>query len=350
MHRWAINPAALRLVQGWSVGDKATVTDDREVLARFHQNHAALANIAGCTGRVTHVHGEHQVVVDFGEGRVRTIHSGCLEDRGREAVDALNANIVKYAAAGDTVGVERALVAGVVNRTGFVLLPEINSVAAALYKAIGNGHDKVVQLVLSHKPELVNTCHQDKTPLMTAAHEGHSLLVDMIISYGGNPTVADSCGDTAMHYAAIGRKTDSVLTLVNKGADVNMVNSSRRTAVHIAVMNRDVATLNALLKVGADVSLQDINGDTALHVAIIGRDHVTVDILLEVVTDLLTVNNRGHNCLHLAALQGDPHIVSRILAKDRTLVNIVTRDGLSSLQLAAAVAAPVAVTALMQVR
>ena len=148
---------------------------------------------------------------------------------GQKAVDALNANIVKNAAGSDTADVEGGL-AGVVNKMGFILLPDVNSVAAAMYKAIGNGHNKVVQLILNHKPELVNTCHQDKTPLMMAAHEGHSLLVDTVISYRDNLTVADMCGDMAMHYAASERKTDCIRTLVNKGADVKMINSSRRTS------------------------------------------------------------------------------------------------------------------------
>ena len=52
------------------------MTDSREVRARFHQKHASLDNITGCTRKVTHVHGENQIVVDFGKGLVRTIHSG----------------------------------------------------------------------------------------------------------------------------------------------------------------------------------------------------------------------------------------------------------------------------------
>ena len=60
-HRWAINPAALRLLHGHTVGDKVTVTTDRGLIERYHQNPAALDSVLGSTGTVTHVNsGEWQ--------------------------------------------------------------------------------------------------------------------------------------------------------------------------------------------------------------------------------------------------------------------------------------------------
>jgi len=345
-HRWAINPAALRVIHSLAVGQKVTVTSDREQLAKYHQNHVALENVVGVSGKVTHIAGENSIVVDFGEGKVRTIHQACLEGPPQQIdIEAINARFVKAAAANDMVAIEKSLV-GSPAKCGFVMVPDDASICSGLHKAVGKDYVGVVRTILKYRPGLINVPFQDKTPVMTAAHEGHFSLVDLLMTCGGDSSVADACGDRAIHYAAIGRKTDALLTLVNKGADVNATNNKKRTALHIAILNRDEPTAATLLKVGADVNVQDVNGDTPLHVAIIGRDHSLVNLLLENVTNLLICNNRGHNYLHMAALQADPAIIKKILSKDRAIVNIVTRDGLSVLQLAAA-ASPAALTPLL---
>ena len=77
-HRWTINPLALKLIQGYQVGDKVTITSDKAVIAKYHQNTAALDGFSGCTGTVSLVHSETSVVVDFGGGRVGAVHPGII--------------------------------------------------------------------------------------------------------------------------------------------------------------------------------------------------------------------------------------------------------------------------------
>jgi E3 ubiquitin-protein ligase mind-bomb len=54
-YRWAINPAALRVLHGHAVGDSVTLTADRRLVERFHQNAAALDGVLGCAGTVSQV-------------------------------------------------------------------------------------------------------------------------------------------------------------------------------------------------------------------------------------------------------------------------------------------------------
>ena len=81
-------------------------------------------------------------------------------------------------------------------------------------------------------------------------------------------------GDTALHYAAIGAKSEPILALVNKGmaawqyqcfknpitnfvgADVNYQNNDKRTALHIAVLNRNLDIVGTLVKVKSGFSFQ----------------------------------------------------------------------------------------------
>ena len=75
-HRWTLNPLAIQV--GCNVGDRVTVTSDKGLVERYHQNIAALEGFLGCTGTITHVHSENSLVIDFGNGRVGAMHQGIL--------------------------------------------------------------------------------------------------------------------------------------------------------------------------------------------------------------------------------------------------------------------------------
>jgi E3 ubiquitin-protein ligase mind-bomb len=120
--------------------------------------------------------------------------------------------------------------------------------------------------------------------------------------------------------------SEAVLTLVNKGAEVNSVNKERRTALHIAVVNRNIDLVSTLLKVGADVNIQDVHGDSPFHLALLHGDHALISLLIDGAA-FLSCNAKGHNSLHIAAIRGDVLAIKKILKKDRTIINIVTRDG-----------------------
>eukprot|EP00092_Neocalanus_flemingeri_P028989 GFUD01031472.1.p1 GENE.GFUD01031472.1~~GFUD01031472.1.p1 ORF type:complete len:938 (+),score=300.01 GFUD01031472.1:38-2851(+) len=331
-HRWAINPAALRIVHGHSVGDKVSVTGDRVKVAKY-QNPSALESVVGCSGVITLIHSEASYVIDFGEGKVMTIHPGCLEPP-KEQDDRLTVNLrcVKAAVSGDQVAVESFLT-GSYSKSDFVIIPDNTTITTSLHKAVGKGHLNVVVIILKYRSSLVNDKLEDKTVLQIAAHEGHSMIIDWLMQFGANPALGDQTGDQALHYSAIGGKTEAVLTLVNKGADVNCVNSNRRTALHIAVVNRNVELVSTLLKVGADVNIQDVNGDSPFHLALVHGDHTLIDLLIDGVS-FLACNGRGHNSLHIAAVRGDVLALRKILKRDRTIINIVSRDGQPALHLA----------------
>ena len=54
------------------------ISSDRSKVGRY-QNPAALESVLGCRGVVKLVHSDTSVVIDCGEGKVATIHPGCIE-------------------------------------------------------------------------------------------------------------------------------------------------------------------------------------------------------------------------------------------------------------------------------
>jgi ankyrin repeat protein len=155
---------------------------------------------------------------------------------------------------------------------------------------------------------------EGRTALLVAAHQGHDRLLEWLIR--ARADLADSAGDGAgdgpLHYAALGDRPRTALTLANPGAEVNAPNLERRTVLHLAVVNRRQELVKALLKVEADGSLLDVRGDSALHLALQQGDTAVLDLQLE----------------------GGAHCLLALLARDLATANVVSRDGDSALHLA----------------
>jgi len=334
-HRWAINPAVLRVVGGrFQAGDKVTVTLDREKVEKF-QSATPVLGVLGCRGTVNHVHSEASLVIDFGDGKVATLHPGCLEESGEgDNRGQIAAKLLRAALQADHSSVD-TLLRGGEGKGGLVSIPDNAAAVAALVAASTKGHLHVVITILQFRPNLVNErTKEGRTALQVTSHEGHSNVVEQLLVAGADPGIADHAGDQPVHYAVLGNTSDTILTLVNRGANVNAGNKQKRTALHLAVVNRKSELVRTLLKAGADGGLQDNAGDSPLHLAVVQGDVASLALLLEGHHCLLTANGRGHNALHIAAVRGDSEAVRMILRRDPGVANMVTRDGEAALHLA----------------
>jgi len=337
-NRWTLNPLALRVVKGLAVGDKVKLTDDRNMISRYHSNHAALSGYAGHTARIQHILGESSVTLDLGSGRVVTVHPALVQNLHSQSQHTgatafpqdnnYNERFIAYATAGDVMQVDRLL-------NGQSILPDNEAILTGLHKAAGLGYVAVVTSILKFRPVLVNQKLQGKTLLMMAAYKGYVDMIKLVVDNGGDGCIADQVGDMPIHYAAIGCKPQAILTLVDKGSPVNVENKENRTPLHQAVIGRNMETVTALLKVGAAVNIQDVNGETPLQVAINMKCEEIASSMVDQ-ADLLVFEKNGWNPLHLAVRAGLRDLVSQLLRADRRCVNIVTRDGQAPLHIAIA--------------
>jgi len=340
-NRWTINPMALTVIHGYNVGDRVTITSDRSLVEKYHQNFAALEGFIGCSGTVSHVHSEASLVVDFGAGRLGAVHSRIILPPQQQNENAnINIKFICCACAGDIEEVNRILMGAGAPTTSSVSqlagTPDNEAILTGLHKAAGKGFLNIVVSIIKFRPVLINQKFQDKTPLMITAYEGDVNMMNWLLLNGGDGAISDSAGDLPIHYAAIGSKPMSVLSLVDKGSPVNSQNKEKRAPLHLSVINQHTETVKSLLKVGASVNVQDKNSETPLHIAInSGSDEIAS--LLIPLADLLICEQNGLNALHLAVRQGKGELVERIIQEDRLIVNIVTRDGISPLHMAAQV-------------
>ncbi len=97
----------------------------------------------------------------------------------------------------------------------------------------------------------------------------------------------------------------------------------------------DLAMVNALLETGADVNEVDARGGTALMEAILEHQRAVIQRLLgHPRLAINQMNNYGMNALLMAAMEGDPDIISALLAKG-AMVDVRNSFGATPLMLAA---------------
>ncbi len=118
-------------------------------------------------------------------------------------------------------------------------------------------------------------------------------------------------GDTALHLAAAGHRTELVKILIAHGADPNAAHNHRRSSpLHYAAdgcignpqynPKQQLQTIRALLKAGAKINAQDKNGATPLHRAVRTRSAAAVKLLLQHGAQPTIKNKPGSPPFHLA--------------------------------------------------
>ncbi|CAI9725073.1 ankyrin repeat RF_0381 [Octopus vulgaris] len=142
-----------------------------------------------------------------------------------------------------------------------------------------------------------------KTPLMLACEVGADRrIIEILIEAGGEVGANDFQGDTALHLAVFGHRLEALELLLSRGSRVNP---------------------------------RDVHGQTPLHWACsLGYFH-TVDILLgDNGIDANVVNNDGDTPLHAAVQKQRYVIVSKMLSKCCTSLNMKTEERLSGVVVA----------------
>jgi hypothetical protein len=118
-------------------------------------------------------------------------------------------------------------------------------------------------------------------------------------------------GDSYLHLAAAGHRSEIVTALLDAGADPNASFSRRRaTPLHYAAdgfisgpawdPTAQTATLKVLLAAGANIDAQDHNGATPLHRAVRTRCAAAVELLLGSGCHATLRNKPGSTAFHLA--------------------------------------------------
>ena len=149
----------------------------------------------------------------------------------------------------------------------------------------------------------------------------------------------DYGGNTALHYAVIGKNTKLVKLLLDKGANVNIINNLEHTPLISSILckydNTEIVKL--LLDKGANINRKDSDGITALHHASSLEYIGIIELLIENGADVNIKNNNGQTVLmHIVSNRNSNKnipIVELVLQKDAN-IDIKDNRGMTALMYA----------------
>ncbi|RYP49442.1 hypothetical protein DL768_004852 [Monosporascus sp. mg162] len=168
----------------------------------------------------------------------------------------------------------------------------------ALFAALANGHrDAVIALLqLEHNPLKDDiTAHlkygrdfeavEGQTPLLWAARNGYTEIVQLLLDSGAKIGAKDKYGRTPLSWAARNRHKKIVQLLLDSGADADVKDNNSRTLLWRAAENGHKEIVQLLLDGGAKIDVKDNDSRTPLWRAAENGHKEIVQLLL----------NRGAN-------------------------------------------------------
>lgn len=104
----------------------------------------------------------------------------------------------------------------------------------AMHFAVQYRSAETVRILLEHGADPNFRDDEGKTPLMRAAKNSDTAMLDILIAGGADATLADETGMNALMYAAQKANIDNIRRLIEQGADVDARNLAGETARDIA--------------------------------------------------------------------------------------------------------------------
>ena len=134
---------------------------------------------------------------------------------------------------------------------------------------------------LANRNRSVNLADIEKrTPLILAAYNGHTPVVEFLLSKGADVNAADGSGQTALMHTCKRSFNETAAVLLKNGADANIrTRKAGTSALMIAAVLGNVDLLRMLLDHGADADLTDYFGDTAKTLAEKKGNSAAVELL-----------------------------------------------------------------------
>nr|XP_007980888.1 cortactin-binding protein 2 isoform X2 [Chlorocebus sabaeus] len=118
---------------------------------------------------------------------------------------------------------------------------------SALYSAAKNGHTDCVRLLLSAEAQINAADKNGFTPLCAAAAQGHFECVELLIAYDANINHAADGGQTPLYLACKNENKECIKLLLEAGTNRSVKTTDGWTPVHAAVDTGNVDSLKLLM-------------------------------------------------------------------------------------------------------
>jgi len=178
---------------------------------------------------------------------------------------------------------------------------------------------EVSRLALSGSDVNVIDKATDMGGLAFAVQNGKRDMVNVLLSAGANPNLANTRGETPLMYLGDHATTELVGDLLSAGADVNASDQSGATPLINLAASGSFEVVKRLLDAGARIDVEDNNGNTLLMSAAQNEDPQLLRHLLKAGLNLSAKNQNGDSALMSAARSGKADGLESIDGRRREL-------------------------------
>ena len=134
-----------------------------------------------------------------------------------------------------------------------------------LHEACAAGLNKHVQMMLEHKPEVINEFSTNGfTALGIASHFNHTDIVRLLLLHRADPNIAsqNNFHIYPLHTSLINNHSEISKLLIEAGSEINILQKDNITPLHLAAQVGNIDMIIVLLEQGADITIKCKNGLT----------------------------------------------------------------------------------------
>ncbi len=135
--------------------------------------------------------------------------------------------------------------------------PSVVSDPYSIFKAAERGNLKVIQNMIANRVNLDQQDANGNTPLIIAAINGRTEVMDALIRAGAQKDIRNKADDSAIFAAINAGQVGSVKTLLKAGVNPNQRElyglGGGRTLLMIATQNKNAEIVRLLVEAGADL-------------------------------------------------------------------------------------------------
>lgn len=185
----------------------------------------------------------------------------------------------------------------------------------SLHFASQGGDPNIIDLIVSHVPDIESRTGEGFTPLMIAASNGKENAAKYLLKKGADPFSEDKNRWISLHHASQGGSADVIDLMLSQFIDIESKTGRGETPLMIAVINGKLQAVTCLLEKGADPSLEDKKSWNSLHHAARGNNPNVIELILNHMSVIESRTAQDYTPLMIAAGNGKVQIVTFLLEK-----------------------------------
>ncbi len=196
-----------------------------------------------------------------------------------------------------------------------------------------HSHLDIIKYLVKHGAFLDTIENNNQTPLVQAASENLTNLVELLINLNADIDSIDNQGYTALTYAIKNKNIELVEFLLRKNAATHILDMHGRSILSIASFCNAEKVVKLLTERGLDEMHRDNFGWTPLHEATFGGYLNIVHILLNYGSEIDACDNSGKTSLYYACQEGHLEVV-RLLLNRNANINLMSHEGITPFRIA----------------